>query len=210
MKRPGILVVLTAVILAATLGASRLVDGRKPELLASPLEQMPSRLGAWAAVHSESLSDAVQRTLGADSYLSRVYTRSGQPLNLFVAYYALQRAGESMHSPKNCLPGSGWEIWKQGRTQVQAGGEPVQINRYHIQGNGKRWVVLYWYQTKERVIADEYLGKAYLAWDAVTKGRTGGSIVRITVADRPDSIEEGIAFAASVIPEVDRLLNNRH
>jgi EpsI family protein len=82
----------------------------------------------------------------------------------------------------------------------------VTINRTSIHNAGNRMVALYWYQSTNRVVADEYLGKFLLVRDALVEGRTGGSIVRITFPDTSDSLAEASQFAASLMREVQRCL----
>ena len=83
------------------------------------------------------------------------------------------------------------------------GGE-VEINQYSIQNSGQRMLVFYWYQSKQRIIASEYMGKVLLAKDALMSGQTAGSLVRIVLPDTPNAPAQGVAFAAKLIPEVDR------
>jgi EpsI family protein len=120
-----------------------------------------------------------------------------------VAYYAAQRAGESMHSPRNCLPGSGWDIWKYDAVGLPPPAEGRKINRFFIQNQGRRMRVYYWYQSRRRVVADEYLGKILLIRDTLLTGRTSGALVRLTVDDTPDTNEAVLAFAASLIGRLD-------
>jgi EpsI family protein len=198
--------VATVVLLGTTLAASKATERRRPEELARPLELIPTELAGWSASSTEPLGDDVLQVLRPTSYLSRTYRRHGQLLNLFVAYYAQQRAGESMHSPKNCLPGSGWEVWKYGAQDVPVGGGRVRVNRYSVQNTGERMLVLYWYQSPGRVFASEYWGKLCLMRDAMLTGRTGGSLVRIILPDRPGTVEEAMPFASALIGEMQRCL----
>jgi EpsI family protein len=146
--------------------------------------------------------------LAPSSYTARIYKKKGRQLGLFIAYYDQQRAGETMHSPKVCLPGGGWEIAQQGFTTISVGGRPVKLNQYHIQNAGQRMLVLYWYQSRGRIIASEYLGKLLLIRDAVLMGRTSGSIVRITLPDDLMSAEEAADFAKELIPQVQHCLSD--
>jgi EpsI family protein len=151
------------------------------------------------------LEQSTLQRLFLTDFVSRVYSQAGKQLDLFIAYYAEQRSGESMHSPKHCLPGSGWEIWQYGSVDVPIrGGRSVTVNKYSIHKGSEREVVLYWYQSGSRVIASEYLGKFLLMRDAVLDGRTDGSLVRIVLPDRPGAVEQAVAFAAELIPEVQR------
>jgi EpsI family protein len=128
--------------------------------------------------------------LGADDYLLRTYrSRSGQVAELFTAYYAIQYAGESMHSPKNCMAGAGWEPIRKGRLALawNDASRTATVNSYIIERDGQRFVMLYWYQIHGRMIASEYWLKAYSVWDAVCKRRRDGAVVRVTVPIRPGS-----------------------
>ena len=127
-------------------------------------------------------------------------------MDLLIAYYQQQRAGETMHSPKHCLPGAGWEIWNHGTAELQVDGRMQRINQYQIQNAGERLVVLYWYQSRRRIIASEYWAKVLLAKDALSSADTSGSLVRITFPDEPGRLQEGLEFSQALIPEVARCL----
>ena len=107
-----------------------------------------------------------------------------------------------MHSPKHCLPGAGWEIWDYGSSNIAMGGRNFEVNKYSIQNGGDRRLVLYWYQSKGRIIASEYMGKILLARDALLQNSTAASIVRIIVPDQPGALEYARDFASELIPEV--------
>jgi len=200
--------VATVLLLAATLAATRLSDQRKPEPPAMPLESIDSQVGAWAGRPAEALSESALRVLKPSSYLLRVYSRGDQNIGLFVAYYAHQRSGESMHSPKNCLPGSGWEVWDSTKVEVPFQGRQVSLNKYSVQNGLQRMTVLYWYQSRERIVSSEYYGKICLVWDALSSGRTAGSLVRLTIPDQPGAAEEAGAFASLLIPQIQRCLGS--
>jgi len=187
----------------AAVGAAR----RGVDELAQPLETLPTEVGDWKGEDRGSLDEATEAVLKASSYLNRVYSKENHQLDMFMAFYSMQRAGEAMHSPKNCLPGSGWEVWDYASSDiVTADGRPVTINRYYVQNGPSRILVLYWYQTRERVIASEYYAKACLVWDAVVSGRTSGSLVKLTLTDEPGAAEAGLEFAARFIPMVTQAL----
>ncbi len=201
-RSSALCLVATVGMLAATLAASRLSDRRKPQPLARPLESISNSLDGWTGFPGPDLPQDIQGVLKATNFLSRVYERDGKTIELFVAFYAEQRAGESMHSPQVCLPANGWEIGEYGSEQVVAGSEHHKVNRYIVQKGLDRMTVLYWYQSRSGIIANEYLGKALLIKDALLDGTAAGSIVRLTFRDRPGAIPEAVAFAGHVIPEV--------
>ena len=196
----------TVALLMGTLLAEHLTERRVPDALVRPLDRISSQLGGWSAIGDHALPAPTLHSLNATAYLSREYRKGDQALDLFIAFYAEQRAGESMHSPKHCLPGAGWEIWQLGSARIPVDGTTVSVNKYSIENAGVRKTMFYWYQSKDRIIASEYLGKILLARDTLLTGRTGGSIVRLILADTPAATSEGVAFAANVIPEVWRCI----
>jgi EpsI family protein len=189
-------------LLAGTLAAAKLSDRRRPQPLVHPLDTIPNVIAGWTGMSGAELPGDVQGVLKATSFLSRVYQRGGHSIELFVAFYAEQRAGESMHSPQVCLPSNGWEIGEYGSEQVPVEGKRVKINRYVVQKGLERMTVLYWYQSRSGIIANEYLGKALLIKDALLEGTAAGSIVRLTFTDRPGAIPEAVGLASQIIPEV--------
>ena len=145
------------------------------------LATFPQQVGPWTMVRENILSDPLTGVLKADDYILRSYQDAkGRPVEVFVAYYKTQKAGESMHSPKNCLPGWGWQILKMDEVPLRPedAAHPTMINRYLVDKTGERALVLYWYQANGRVIASEYWGKIYLVMDALRTGRRDGAIVR--------------------------------
>ena len=115
---------------------SGLTARRIPEPLAVPLDQIDSTIEGWKAAGDRILPAPTLHALSPTAYLVRTYQKDTANLDLFIAYYAQQRAGESMHSPKHCLPGAGWEIWKHDSVSIPVHGNPVQINKYSIQNSG--------------------------------------------------------------------------
>ena|ERR1039457_861507 len=194
----------TVALLLGTIFLGDVTARRIPERLAVPLDKVPAQMAGWRALRDKELPASTLKALNATSYLSRPYQKGSMDLDVFIAFYAQQRAGESMHSPKHCLPGSGWEIWKHDSAWIPFDGGRLQVNKYSIQNAGTRMLMFYWYQSGKRIIASEYLGKIMLARDAIVTGHTAGSIVRIMLPDTPGASEEGTTFAEHLIPQVQR------
>ena len=209
MKQPLLPFATTAVLLLGTTLLSGLTARRVAEPLAVPLNQIDSKIEGWTAAGDQALPAPTLHALAPTSYLVRTYRKDQSLLDLFIAFYAQQRAGESMHSPKHCLPGAGWEIWKHDSAFIPVRGKQVQINKYSIQNAGTRMLMFYWYQSKTRIVASEYLGKILLAEDTILSGHTAGSIVRIMLPDTPATNADGMAFATRLIPEVERCFGSQ-
>jgi EpsI family protein len=179
-----------------------LSDYRSPEALARPLDSIERHIDGWTSDGNQTLDDGIAAVLDASTYLSRTYRKDGKQLDLFAAFYARQRAGQSMHSPRNCLPGAGWEFSEFVTVPLTLDGATVRINRAVIEKLGSRALVFYWYQSRNRVVASEYQSKAFLVWDGLIHANPGGSIVRVMLPDRPGAAEEGLAFATQLAGQV--------
>ena len=149
-----------------------------------PLAEFPRQLGRWAAAGDEAIDADTLAVLKADDYLVRTYRdKGGETAALFIAYYRTQQGGETMHSPRHCMVGSGWLPVQHDQIAVgtDAAGHSMWVNRYVLEKDGERTLVLYWYQESGRTIASEYWGKIHMVWDTFRTGRRDGAIVRISV-----------------------------
>ena len=172
--------------------------------------QFPMTVDEWRG-SPERLDRIYVEALKFNDYILANYITANQrPINFYVAYYASQRKGESAHSPRSCMPGDGWEITSlEQRTanRPNASGQPLRFNRALIQKGDNRQLVYYWFQQRGRVITNEYLVKWYLFWDALTRNRTDGALVRLVISVDPagkleDADQQLTRFATSV---ADRL-----
>lgn len=152
-----------------------------------PLAGFPLTLGHWQFGQEGVVEQDVRDVLQADDLLNRVYQNGPAAVNLFVAAFRSQRTGKTPHSPKNCLPGSGWE-WVDARTMpIDVGlAEPIVVNRYIVAKGENRSLVVYWYQSRDRVVASEYAAKLWVVADAIRYNRTDTALVRVVVPIGPD------------------------
>ena len=161
----------------------------------------PEQVGDWKG-NMDRLESIYIDSLKLDDHLLANYRNGeGKKVNFYVAYYGSQRKGASAHSPKTCLPGGGWQMSQFGQQVVDGvmfNGQPLEVNRSVIQLGDAKKLVYYWFQQRGRVITSEYLVKWYLFWDALTKNRTDGALVRLTAVVSPGQDVE----------EVDRLLED--
>jgi len=174
-----------------------------------PLREFPPVLGNWQGADSPIVQRIV-KAVGVDDYLNRVYAnRSGVPVAFYVGYYESQRTGDWVHSPKNCLPGAGWEPVSAGRLTIDVPGHPIVVNQYLVKKGLDQELVLYWYQARGRVIASEYWGKVWLVADAITRNRTDVALVRIwtpTVDGEERARNRAVEFAQAAYPRLNQFL----
>src|ERR1700738_2904528 len=129
------------------------------------LASFPSDLGGWRQLREDPIARDVAAELRPDRLLSRTYGQAstGAVASLFVAWFQSQRAGASQpHSPKVCLPASGWTPAVTGEVTLDTAAGAITVNQYIVVNHGQRDVVLYWYQGPRRVTADEWQGQLWL------------------------------------------------
>ena len=149
--------------------------------ISMPLATIPTTLGSWNMVQEGVVEKEVQEVLKADDLLNRTYASAGVPANLFVAFFKSQRYGQAPHSPKNCLPGSGWQPSESGSKDVAVPAGTINVNHYLVARGDNESLVLYWYQSQGRVVADEFAAKFYLVSDSIRKHRSDAALVRVVV-----------------------------
>jgi exosortase D (VPLPA-CTERM-specific) len=186
--------IATAIVVMAALPAVVLLDKRS-EILPDRAEfaAFPMNLGEWQGKRGR-IENIYLDVLKLDDYLMADFVKAENGLvNFYVTYYASQRKGESAHSPRTCIPGGGWqikEITQRGIDGATANGVPLSVNRVIIQKGDSRQIVYYWFQQRGRNITNEYLVKWYIFWDALTRNRSDGALVRLTAYVQPGSPPE--------------------
>jgi len=196
-----ILLMLAAILYLQTRSLGRIVP------LRSPLKAFPFEIKTWKGAEVP-IEDRVLNILGVEDYLNRAYREVDKGLvYLYIGYYQTQKQGDTIHSPKNCLPGSGWEPFDVGYENISLQGHPtIRVNSYLIEKGTAKQVVYYWYQSYGRVIASEYWGKIHLVMNAMTRNRTDGALVRVT-APISSSTESAKLFALKFIQDSFPLLD---
>src|SRR5947207_1261153 len=206
--------VLTAVLLvqATAFYATAFRKERVPEV--RPLSSFPAAVGGWQLKQDVKIEQEVLDILKADDTLNRVYLNPTQTAAayLFIAFFKTQRYGQTPHSPKNCLPGSGWEPLESAAVSIPIAGraQPIVSNRYVVARGEEKSVVLYWYQSRNRTIASEFSAKFWLIMDSIRYHRSDSSLVKIVVPVRNDNVDAAtktaVEFAKSVFPALARQL----
>jgi len=208
------MLLLCVTFLAASAFISR---ASRPEVVPvrEPLSGMPVKIGMWEEGQASEIDSRVMAKLGVDDYINTVYYNPELfPASLYIGFYQSQREGDTIHSPLNCLPGSGWNPVRRGHVLIPANGNSgIEINRIIILKGMDKQVVLYWYQSHGRVIASEYWGKIYTVLDALRTNRTDAALVRVicpvpgTDADSEAAAEErAVDFAKALYPLLGRFL----
>lgn len=147
-------------------------------------DSFPMVVGEWRGTQATVLEVEILNVLKVSDYVMRRYTDpDGRSLWLYIGYWATQRKGAQIHSPRNCLPGGGWEPLEASRFTIRlpAADTSITVNRYLIQKERAMQVVLYWYQQQGQAIAGEVPARIEMVRSAVMRNRTDGALVRVSM-----------------------------
>ena len=204
--RPTARLAVSAAVLVAALLVVQLRPASEAVPMRRPFESFPQTIGSWKGQDDMVLDAEALRMLKSSDYVMRRYVDgTGNSAWLYMAYWQSQRRGADIHSPKNCLPGGGWEPIETKRLTIPVGGAAgsITVNSYLIQKDRQLQVVIYWFQAQGAAVAGELAAKVQMVRSAVLRNRTDGAIIRIsspvsgTVQDTTDRL---VAYIQSLHP----------
>jgi exosortase D (VPLPA-CTERM-specific) len=203
--------VVAVILLGVTLAISHNIDFREKIPAKKNLDQFPLRIGEWAAERHQTMAQYFIDELDLSEYvIINYHNRNDKKVNFYVAYYESQRKGESIHSPATCLPGSGWSFNQSGTvkiTGVFGNNGTYEVNRAVIQLGRKRQLSYYWFPVRGRILNNAYQLKIYNFWDALTRQRTDGALVRlITSVYKDETLEDAEKRLQSFVRDIAPVL----
>lgn len=161
-----------------------------PEPLPRPLAEFPVRVGAWRAVHQEQFSQELLAVLRPSDYLSRRYLGpDGKTVNLYIGYHDGAQGSGPIHSPKNCLPGSGWFEIASRPVEFDLDGERVRLTQAIYRQGERQELFVYWFMVRGRVLSTEVGLKLAEIANSVRHGQRGASFVRLNLGTQDDPAE---------------------
>ncbi len=214
----SLLVVLALAVMSA--GISQFYQGRIeiiPER--KPFLNFPMKVADWQG-RNEYLEQYYLNELKLTDYVIANYVRSSSndAVNFYIAYFQSQRTGASIHSPKSCIPGDGWQITSFSQRllpEITLEGAPIEVDRAIIEKGDNRQLVYYWFQQRGRSITNEYMAKWYLFYDAITMNRTDGTLIRLVTSIKPgEDVEKADlrlqALLKDIAPELPAYIPGRN
>jgi exosortase D (VPLPA-CTERM-specific) len=177
--------------------------------------EFPTHLGDWVGKRDALQSVYLDKLLLDDYVLADYREPEGSSVNFYAAYYQTQDSTRAIHSPHDCIPGGGWEITKFEQRSIPATASvpAFKVNRAIVQLGDHRQIVYYWFDERGRQITNEYVARWYLFWDALTRHRTDGALVRFVASVPPGGDEAPVddrimRLAARIEPTLDRYVPN--
>ncbi len=171
------------------------------------LDDFPTQIAAWKGQEATRLDIETLNILKVSDYVMRKYVdEAGRGIWVYLGYWESQRRGAQMHSPKNCLPGSGWEPLEASVVTIPVDdGRSIQVNRFLVQKNDQRELVLYWYRAQGEDVHGEVAAKAAMVKNAIIRNRTDGALVRVSAAVEggvPETSDRLVAFVQAMYPQL--------
>ena len=201
--------IVAIVLLGSTLVLSKGIEFREKVAISKPFSQFPMQVGEWKGSREEMGQQFLDILKPSDYVILNYSNQQGKAISFYVAYYQDQRQGESIHSPETCLPAGGWESKEAGNITIPlVGATSLPVNRAFIEKTGERQLVYYWFPQRGRILTTLYEVKLYTLWDALTKHRTDGALVRvITPVLQGEQVEDAEArlqgFTREIVPVLD-------
>jgi exosortase D (VPLPA-CTERM-specific) len=213
LKAPGIIALACALLFALLFGSGLIEQRNEIIPFHPPLASFPLTLGDWHG-EPQSLPPDILQALRPSDYLVADYRRGEDsvPVNLYIAYYASQRAGAMIHSPSNCIPGGGWQIENSHTQKIQlTNGTKIELTRLLIRRGDAAQLVYYWFDERGRDLTETYGAKWYLLRDSIAMHRTDGALIRLVTPLKTDESEAAAAqrlmdFLALAAPEVAAII----
>lgn len=211
LRQPRFIVALFLLVLS--LIVSHGVEFREKIPSSKPFSQFPLAVGSWEGTR-QLMEQEFLNVLDLSDYTIIDFQSGGRHVDFYVAYYESQRKGESIHSPETCLPGSGWIFREAGQAKVPLAGPArfITVNRAIMEKNDVQKVSYFWFPMRGRILTSLWQVKLYTFWDALTRQRTDGALVRIITPVYPqESVQDAEVrlqkFTSEMVPVLDQYLS---
>lgn len=148
----------------------------------TPLRDFPSTNGEWHQVSRGEFSDEILQVLKPTDYLSAQYVNlQGDKINLYIGYHGGGKGGGEIHSPKHCLPGSGWFKESEQVVVLKVDGKDLPVVQALYQKGGEKELFNYWFRAKgDEVITSEVGLKLAQIRSSITANRRDATFIRIS------------------------------
>ena len=201
---------IVIMLISGTIFYSQLMSHGKPIPILKSLKNFPKQIGSWSG-ETNRFSQAVYDNLGVDDSVLINYKNDNEDtISMYVGYYETQKQGEIIHSPKNCMLGSGWQPIYISEIDISLDSRKIPVMKMILEKKSQKMVVLYWYQSGNRAIANEYIQRIYFVYDSIRYNRTNAAFIRFTSPVLNNDYENAVKvlerFVKETIPILDDFL----
>lgn len=211
--RRGLLVV-TVTLFLSSVYINVFLNRREAVIPREPLASIPMLIHGWRGVDVPLPPSALQ-DLRVSEYVMRRFTKGNESIWVYIGYYRNQVEGAMPHSPRHCYPGNGFTPIRRSALSIPVGisqRADLKANLYVFAKGNEREVVIYWYQSRGRVVASEFLDRLYLIRDSIVRNRRDGALVRFstgaTAETEPEAVRSLAQFVSVFYPCIPRVIPN--
>lgn len=166
----------------------------------------PMQLDDWIGVPDE-VPDYVIDLLQPEQIFSATYTNSGgDKVQLFFDYFTSEGGSAGPHSPRNCLPGAGWQITTVEKNVIVLSDRTVPAGRFELRMENAGKVMDFWYITQHGETANDYVFKFYSMLSSLTFRSGDVGFVRFLADQTPEGLAALEEFEQLFISHVYRHL----
>jgi EpsI family protein len=188
------IIVISLVFIATALLFTSLGLNTAPSI--RPLTQLPQEFGEWRMVNQQAFSPEIIAVLRPTDYLSRAYADGrGNVVQLYIGFHDGSERSGPIHSPKNCLPGGGWNNIAEKKLLIHTGGSDLHLVHGLFQKGSEKALYIYWFQLREKSVTEEYQLKFFQLYNSIVNKRRDATFVRVSV---PVAADEKAASAIAV------------
>ncbi len=171
-----------------------------------PLVEIPLRIGTWQMVSQEQFDENTLAVLKPTDYLSRVYVDDKKNrVSFYLGYHGGGPDSGPIHSPKHCLPGSGWQLLSTRVKGLAVGAKNISMVQAVYQNGDAKELFLYWFQVRGESITNEYILKLSEIKNSILYSRRDSAFIRISVSFEDDleaAVAVGERFIRDFYPEI--------
>jgi EpsI family protein len=205
MARKPFIAFLSAIILTSLFGFA--VRHYQPAASARPkIGEFPLQMGGWRGVRDDVIPDIVEMLNPTEIFSATYANDSGAEVHLFFDYFASQSSPGGPHSPRNCMPGSGWTILKVEDREISVKGRAVRIGRFDLRMAGTKKVMDFWYITRYGETANDYMFKMYLMISSLTFRPNDIAFIRVISSGDEEGLKALDEFERLFVEEIYRYL----
>ncbi len=174
---------------------------------AKKLALFPGRLGGWV-MKGEVIFDApVLRVLRPSDYLMRVYADGrGESIELYVGFHDGGPGSGPIHSPRNCLPGAGWELMNSRDMDLPTPAGSVRMVRAVYAKGAERSLFYYWYQVRGDSLTSDFALKLAELKGMLLERRRDAAFIRLHLRENAGADAAVSDFLKAAYPELRRFL----
>jgi EpsI family protein len=148
----------------------------------TPFSQFPASHAGWEMIGQSEFSESVLAALRPADYLYRQYVNERrQRVDLYIGYHSGGKDSGPIHSPRHCLPGSGWFPVSSEQRELETPAGPVHIAQILYKRGEQSELFLYWFQVRDRSMTSEYALRLTEISNSLLYRRRDTSFIRISV-----------------------------